>query len=223
MIGVAFLVFFVFGNSFLSNELALWWEYNPAVLPADSTRNIAVVLTGGIINGMKERPDNRFLLGHEADRVGQALYLYKAGAVQKILISGGSGDLPFQAKSISDEGQMAAQFLRVAGVPADAIVLENKSRNTHENALFTAKLLRERFNTNRCVLVTSAVHMRRAVACFQKEGVVVIPFPASFLSNRRSFLPGEWLLPHEEPFADSFYLLRELVGYAVYKVVGYID
>ena len=231
LVGIALVLFWFSGNSFLTNELALWWEYpiQPNLVHADSTTRIAVLLTGGMINGMKEIPvsthdrthNDRFLLGHEADRAGQALFLYKTGAVQKILISGGPGDLPFQPKSVSDEGQMTAQFLIIAGVRPGDIVLENKSRNTHENALFTAPLLRQRFRTNQCVLVTSAWHMRRAMACFQKEGILVTPFPSSFLSNRRSFVPGEWLLPHEEAFFDAYYLIRELVGYATYKVVGY--
>lgn len=225
-LGMALSIFWVFGNSFLTNELALWWEVPPALVPTDSTLTTAVVLTGGMIDVMKEVPHQkgykgRFLLNREADRAGQALYLYKIGVVQKILISGGMGDLPFQVRDLNDEGQMAAQFLIMAGVRPGDIILEKKSRNTHENAVFTAKMLHQRFRTNRCILVTSAPHMRRAVACFEKEGVVVVPFPGSFLATRRSFAPGVWLLPNEQAFADSYYLLKELVGYTVYKVLGY--
>lgn len=233
LVVLALVIFWVLGNSFLTNELALWWEHPiqpDLAAPADSTSRVAIVLTGGIINGEKEVPGKslnqtrtpRFLLGREADRIGQALYLYKTGAVQKILISGGLGDLPFQTRSVSDEGHMAAQFLLVAGVRPDDIVLENKSRNTHENALFSAPILRQRFAAGHYVLITSAWHMNRAVACFQKEGIRVIPFPCSFIGNRRSFVPGEWLLPHEEAFFESYYLFRELVGYVTYKLVGYV-
>lgn len=231
LIGIG--IFWVFGNSFLMNELALRWEYpiQPNLAAStDSTKRIAIVLTGSLINGLKEVPasvptkygTSRFLLGREIDRAGQALFLYKTGVVQKILISGGNGDLPLQTKSVSDEGEMTAQFLMVAGVRPNDIILERRSRNTHENALFTAQVLRKRFNTNKCVLVTSAWHMRRAVGCFQKEGVQVTPFAGSFLSRERSFMPGEWLLPHESAFFDSYYLVRELVGYLTYKIAGYL-
>ncbi|WP_461126779.1 YdcF family protein [Spirosoma aerophilum] len=232
LIGLALGIFWLFGNSFLMNELAIWWEYpiqpNGAA-SGDSVNRVAVVLTGGIINGQKAVPAsapnaygaNRYLLGREADRVGQALYLYKTGVVQKILISGGMGDLPFQTRDVNDEGQMAAQFLQVAGVRSEDIILEARSRNTHENAYYTAPLLRKRFNTNHCVLVTSAWHMRRAIACFQKEGVQVTPFPSNFLGGRRSMQPGDWLLPHEQAFFDSYYLVREFVGYITYKIAGY--
>lgn len=226
--GLAFGIFWLFGNSFLMNELALGWEYPIQTIQTDSLARVAVLLTGGMINAVKEIPDNkqphaeRFLLGREADRAGQALYLYKTGAVRKILISGGSGSLPFQTKSLHDEGQMIAQFLRVAGVRLDDIVLENKSRNTHENAMFTARMLRQTFRTNRCVLITSAWHMRRAIGCFQKEGVSVSPFPATFLSGQRSFAPGEWVLPNETAFFNAYYLIRELIGYVTYRIVGYV-
>ncbi|WP_338871064.1 YdcF family protein [Spirosoma sp. SC4-14] len=222
LVGVTLALLYVFGNSFLVNELELWWEYPPTQIPTDSTKKVAVVLTGGIINGMKETPDDRVLLSREADRAGQALYLYKRGAVQKILISGGAGDLPFQRKSVNDEGHMAAKFLIMAGVRPNDIVLENKSRNTHENAVFSAAMLHRYFPASQYILVTSASHMRRAVACFQKEGVSVLPFPGAFVSSRRSFMPTEWLFPNEDSLARSYYLMKELVGYIMYKIVGYL-
>jgi len=226
LIGVGLAILWLFGNSVLINELTLLWEYPIQKITTrrgtvDVGVPIAVLLTGGMVNISKDVAADRFLLGHEADRAGQALYLYKTGAIQKILISGGPGDLPFQRRPVSDEGQMTARFLVMAGVQPADIVLEPKSRNTHENALFSARMLHDRFKTNRCILVTSAMHMRRAVACFKKENVEVTPFPGGFLSSRRSFEPGEYILPHGQTFAESFALVKEVVGYVVYWVVGY--
>ncbi len=221
-VGLALGVFGLFGNSVLTNELALWWEYAPAPQPTVANPATAVVLTGGMMNVVKAVPDNRFLLGREADRAGQALFLYKSGAVQTILISGGTGDLPFQTQAARDEGQTTARFLTMAGVDPNDIAMENKSRNTHENAVFSARILRERFHTNRCVLIASAIHMRRAAACFRREGVVAAPFPGSFLSGPRQFAPGDWLLPHEQAFADSYALMKEIAGYGVYWAMGYL-
>lgn len=220
-IGAALLLFWLVGNSFLVNELALWLEYPPAPVPAGPARRVAVVLTGGLVNDRKPVPDDRFLLASEIDRAGQALYLYRKGAVQKILISGGVGDLPFQTRSLQNEGQMTARFLMMAGVRPGDIVLESKSRNTHENAVFSARVLRQRFRTEQYVLITSAWHMPRAAACFANEGVRVVPFPSSFISSQRTFMPGEWLVPHEKAFGDAAYLLKELVGLVAYWLAGY--
>ena len=228
----ALVVFWLFGNPFLVNELALWWEYpvQPDIAArTDSTERVAVLLTGAMTNSLKEMPlvpqqrtVPRYLLGREADRAAQVLYLYKTGAIQKILISGGSKPVSFLPISESDEGHVVAKFLVVAGVRPVDIVLEGKSHNTHENALFSAVRLHQQFHTNQCVLVTSGWHMRRAMACFRKQGVQVTPFPSSFLSTRRSFLPGDLFVPREETFFNAYYLVRELVGYVTYRVVGYL-
>lgn len=221
-LGLALGIFWLFGNPFLINELVLAWEYPPAPVPTDSSARIAVVLTGGMTNGEVPVPDSRFLLGPEADRAGQALYLYKRGVVQYLLISGGNGGLPFQRNVLSDENEATTRFLQGAGVRAGDMLYENKSRNTYENAVFTARFLRQRANTNRCVLITSAWHMRRAVGCFQKAGLVVTPFPGGFRSHPRTFLPGEWLLPNAQTFFDAHVLLKEVTGYGVYRVAGYL-
>lgn len=210
------------GNGFLTNEVMNAWEVGPKPVPAKSNGQVAVVLTGGMINGLRQIQPVRPVLGHEADRIGQALYLYKTGVVQKILISGGQGNLSFQTPAFVDEGQMVARFLIIAGVPSADIVLEQKSRNTHENAIYSKQLLRQRFNTDRCVLVTSAWHMRRAEACFKKEGLIVAPFPTGFLGERRSWSPGNYLFPSEKALNDAFWIFREVVGYVVYMAVGYV-
>lgn len=221
-IGAALLLFWVFGNHFFVNELALAWERPSVPVTRDSTRNVVVVLTGGIVQTNRNVEPLRPLLGTQADRMGQALYLYKTGVVQKILISGATTSLFFMPESRQDEGKQTAAFLRLAGVRPGDIVLEQNSRNTHENAVFSAQLLKQRFNTNRCVLVTSAFHMRRAEACFRKAGVDVTPFPGAFLSQERSWAPGEWLLPKEQVLQDAYALMKEWFGYVSYAVVGYI-
>lgn len=216
------VVFWTLGNGFLTNEVMNAWEIAPKPLPAKGATPVAVVLTGGMINGLRVLHPVRPVLGHEADRAAQALYLYKSGVVTKILISGGQGNLPFQTPTYVDEGQMIARFLIMAGVPAADILLEQKSRNTHENAIYTRKMLQDRLMTNRCVLVTSAWHMRRAAACFRKEGIQLDLFPSGFLGERRSFSPGNYLFPSEKSLNDAFLILREVVGYVVYMVVGYV-
>lgn len=221
--GISLMLFWLAGNGFLTNELLKGWEIGPQPVPqkTDGIR-VGVVLTGGMINGLADVKPVRPVLGHEADRVGQALWLYKNGYIQKILISGGQGNLLFQTPAINDEGQMVAAFLQTAGVPASDIVLERNSKNTRENAAFSQPILARQFNTNRCVLITSAWHMRRAMACFAKEGMIVTPFPTGFLAEKTSHSLGNYLLPNEKSFNDTFWVLREVVGYLTYWVVGYL-
>jgi uncharacterized SAM-binding protein YcdF (DUF218 family) len=218
-------LFWICGNGFLTNELMLAWEVPPQPLPVfaptDSIR-VAVVLTGGMINPQRAVTPTRPLLAREADRAGQALFLYKTGVVNRIIISGGQGNLPFMKTAVADEGQSIRQFFILAGVRPVDIVLENRAKNTHENAEFSVRLLRQQFRTNRCVVVTSAWHTRRAVGCFQKSGLVVQPFPGAFLGESRNFTPGNWLLPSEKAFGDAFWIIREVVGYMAYLLAGYV-
>lgn len=228
---VALGLFWLLGNGPLTNEAIRIWEVKPSDLqpktPNEPPR-VAVVLTGGMINGLYKPTPARPVFSTEGDRAGQALWLYKTGRVQKILISGGSptlrqSNLAFQTPSEVDEGQMIRFFLETAGIPAGDILLENKSKNTHENAQFSARVLDQAFQASTCVLVTSAWHMRRARACFQKQGVNVLPWPAAQLSERRSVSPGAYLLPNEKAFRDAQLLFRELVGYGTYWIAGYLD
>lgn len=213
-------------NGPLVNEVMRVWEIEtpaiPATLPGNPPPRIAVVLTGNMIYSLHEPTPIRPVFGREGDRATQALWLYKTRRVQKIIISGGQGDLAFQTPSAVDEGQMIRQFLQMAGVPDAAIFLEAKSRNTHENALFSARLLRQQFQTNACVVVTSAWHMRRSKACFEKQNVLVTPWPSAPLAERRAVAPGAYLLPNEKAFGDAQLLFRELVGYLTYWIVGYL-
>ncbi|TAE31331.1 MAG: YdcF family protein [Cytophagales bacterium] len=219
------VVFWLLGNGPLTNELMRVWEIESPTLPIVATTGsprVAVVLTGNMINALHEPTPLRPVLGREADRAGQALWLYKTCRVQKIIISGGQGNMVILTPSAVDEGQMVRSFLETAGVRAGDIVLEPRSKNTYENARFSATVLREQFRTDACVVVTSAWHMRRAMACFQRQGLRVTPWPAAQLSERRAVAPGAYLLPNEKAFGDAQLLFREMVGYVTYWVAGYL-
>ncbi|MGA0555727.1 YdcF family protein [Larkinella sp. VNQ87] len=215
----ATLLLFIGGNGFITNELARWWEVPPTVLPARTSPRVGVVLTGGL---MKTSPElqNRLHLSDQADRVGQALLLYKTGQIQKILISGGIGGII--KRKTGDEGHLSRQFLIIGGVRAEDIVLENKSINTYENARFSAPVLRQQFSGYEVVLITSGWHMRRAIGCFEKQAVSVTPFPAAPMASERQYAPNHLLFPSEGALHDSYWILHELVGFATYRIMGYL-
>ncbi|MEZ0541585.1 YdcF family protein [Fibrella arboris] len=227
LVVVSLGLFWLLGNSFLVNELAGQWEISPPSAPlshafSDTTQTVAVVLTGGLTNSQLRVTPARPILSLQADRLAQALFLYKTGRVQKILISGGSADLFFMHSETLHEGLEGMRFLHLAGVPARDLLWETRSRNTHENAVCSARVLRHTFHTNRCVLVTSAFHLRRAVKCFTKAGIEATPFPAAYIQEPRSFVLSTLIVPHEQAFTDAMHLLKEMAGYVSYRVAGYI-
>ena len=215
---VALVLTLVSTNSFLVNELLLAWERPPvalAVLPRHA--DAAVLLTG--ITDVNKSPHDRAYLGPGADRLTHSLWLYRAGRVRCILISGGSGAV--QAKAHT-EAQDLATLLRLAGVPNSAIILEEKSRNTRENALFTQQVIAARPELDTLILVTSAFHVRRAEGCFAKVGLHPIAFPAGFRSTDRRTTPDFWLVPNPEALVNFSLLTHEVTGWLTYKMLGYL-
>ena len=182
-------------------------EAYPYQAPLDAPRApVAVVLGGGIDPpGRLYGPAN---LNAQADRVLHAAELYHAGRVARLLLSGGANPV-ISARS---EAAVTRELLLALGVPAVAILVEEESRNTRQNAAFSARLLRER-GIDRILLVTSALHMRRALARFRDQGLEVIP-AATDQEARDRFTAVDWL-PDAEALDGSGRAFKEILGYWV--------
>ena len=215
-LGAAVLLAGLGTNNALLNEVLLAWEVPPVPLAALPPADAAVLLTG--IARHDKSPPDRVYLGRGADRFTTALWLYRAGRVRRIIISGGSSAV---LRPAGTEASGLRTLLLLAGVPDSAILVEDRSRNTRENALFTKELLRKHPEIKSLVLVTSAYHERRALGCFARVGLHPRPFPADFRSTDRSPTPDYWLLPDPDALTLWSLLLHELAGYVVYKVAGY--
>jgi uncharacterized SAM-binding protein YcdF (DUF218 family) len=211
----ALVLFLITTNPLVVNELLLAWERPPVSLATLPRRADAAVLLTGITQVSKS-PHDRVYLGAGADRLTSTLWLYRAGRVRRIIVSGGSGAVQATAHTEADD---LTTLLRLAGVPNSAIIREEKSRNTRENALFTKQLLTPDQDT--LVLVTSAFHQRRAMGCFAKVGLHPIEFPAGYRSTNRSLTPDAWLVPNSEALANFSLLTHEVVGWLIYKAMGY--
>lgn len=205
-----------FTNPFLLNEAWLAWEVPPAPLTGSATYDVGILLTG--ITSKTKSPHDRVYLERGADRVFYALWLYKYKKIKKIIISGGSGSLQ---PVYGTEATELRTILLTGGVPAADILVEDKSRNTRENALFTAALLKQHPEMRSFILITSAFHMRRSLGCFAVVGVVTSSFPVDYYSTDRSYYPNKLIIPSEEAFAGWHLLLHELTGYITYKLLGY--
>ena len=142
-----------------------------------------------------------------ADRVWYAARLFHAGKAPLVILSGG-GDLERQAFS---EAHAMAVFLQDLGVPAQAIALEETSHNTRENAALSNTLLKAR-GIEHILLVTSALHMPRALALFKAQGLQVTPAPTDFEAGQEP-PPGllAWL-PDAGALNGSALAMKELVG-----------
>lgn len=122
--------------------------------------------------------------------------------------------LPVLVTGGGSEGAAMAEFLR-RDFMLEPRWVEESARNTHENARFSAQLLRES-GVRRVVLVTSALHMRRAAGEFEAQGLEVVAAPVGVSDRRRGRL-SDWV-PAVAALRDSHYVLYELLGELVRSV-----
>lgn len=152
--------------------IALIWIWLAA------TPALALRLRDGLVAGAPETPrhaDAIVVLGggklpvgdwsHTTTRAGMGLSLWRAGWAPLVLVSG------------SDQAMDLAQGFGHSGMPDGDLRIEATSRNTHENARNSAAILKAE-GLRHVLLVTSAVHMRRAAGCFRHEGIEVTPVAA---------------------------------------------
>ncbi|WP_158281273.1 YdcF family protein [Dyadobacter jejuensis] len=206
-------------NRSLVNKAYNAWEpeaRNIDDLP--SSQKVGVLLTGGLINWSTYRTDH-LGVGEHGDRFLQTYLLYESGKINKIVITGANANwIKEQGRG---EGRQVKELLVKWGVEPSDILLEEKARNTRENALYTKALLDNFFPNQSYVLITSAFHMPRAMACFKKVGLQVDPFPADYYGGDFSFGLRNTLLPEASVMGPFTTLWREWIGYIVYHLVGY--
>ena len=216
MLRLAVVFFLFFSNPFLANEALLLLEVPPVPLQNVGNYEAAVVLTG--VQAKRTVPADRVYLDRGADRILHTVQLYREGKVHKIIISGGSGRL---AGSEESEAAGLAKVFRLCGIPAQDLILEETSRNTHESAVLIRKIMQEKFPGTKCLLITSAFHLRRAAGCYKKEDIAFDGFSTDFYSHERTFSPDTLLIPSERALMHWHTIIKELTGILTYKVLGY--
>lgn len=212
------LLLLLFSNSFIVNELLIQWEIPPKpISDIRQSYKVGIVLTG--ITNMEKTPYDRVYFNKGADRIMHALQLYKEKKIEKILISGGSGSL-FQNQR--READNLKSILKLADVPESDILIESESRNTYENAQYSAQILNKRFPGEDFLLITSAFHMRRASACFTKAGINTTVYSTDFYTHDRNFRFDTLLFPSVHAIHKWTILFKELLGWILYNISGYI-
>lgn len=178
--------------------------------------------TAGIVLGGMAAYNNytkEVVFNKAGDRLAKTLRLYRAGVINKIIISGGSGS-PFIEER--KESEVLREYLIGLNVPENDILIENKSRNTYENALYTAELIKKDSLAGSFLLITSALHLPRAQKCFATQKIPVDIHPANFEYGTPLKL-SDFLIPKPETLGDWESLMHELVGTIAYRLAGYID
>ncbi|CAN7544619.1 YdcF family protein [Mesorhizobium sp. LjRoot246] len=177
-----------------------------------------IVVLGGGLEGTINLVRGGYELNSGGDRMVETAILARRFPAAKVIVSGGTGELFLDGEG---DAATAPRLLTALGVTADRLILENKSRNTYENAVFTKELVTPKAGET-WLLVTSAFHMPRAKALFDKAGFATVPWPVDYRTSGREGIG----LFRDNP-ADSLQAtttaIREWIGLIAYWLSGRID
>lgn len=210
------IILLIFTNPFLGDEAIRAWE-KPLNKVDPGIHYTAGILLGGDIVSF-DNDSERVIFRSGADRLLQAISLYETGVIKKIVISGGSGHLLYRDRT---EASFIKRYLTEIGISSNDIIVENMSKNTFENARYTAKILDKNNLKDTALLITSSLHMRRAADCFRKQGIAVQEFPTSKITGKRITNFDHLFIPSITTLRNWNLLIHEILGYVVYKVLGY--
>ena len=214
VLGIVFIYLFSSGVMLRVLSASLFTgEYRNCSIESLPGSSAIVVLGGGVGKpaGFNKHPE----LFVASDRVWHAARLWRAGKAPKIVVSG------------SSERVASLPFLLELGIPADSILVDDKSGNTEENAKLVQELLADTMHDKadgklKVLLVTSSWHMKRAAFMFKRYApdLEVVPAPTDFEAveclNRKVTI---WdFIPSAETLYRNTYLFKEVVGYWGYKL-----
>ncbi len=182
-------------------------DYPPVTVEALPEADVIVVLGGGMHANKNDMvyPD----IAMSGDRAWHTARIWKAGKAPIIVTSG------------SDDRASTVPFLRDLGVDDDAIICEDDSRNTEENARLVMRLMEERkVEKPKVLLVTSAWHMRRSIYMFKKyaPGIEVVPAACDYDMDKIRPWPRVALLPVGDYLNRNTMLSKEIIGYWGYRL-----
>jgi uncharacterized SAM-binding protein YcdF (DUF218 family) len=211
-------LFILFTNPLLINFLLNKWELPTVPYTQLPNYKVGVVLTGITVT-KSPAPADRVYFNYSSDRLMHAYELYKLGKIEKILISGGDGSLTNRDYK---EAKELSHFLFRIGMNENDVIIDTIADNTYENAVESVKILKQiNIPQEQTLLITSGMHMRRALACFRKQNYDTPYFTCDFKSRTYSLTPDSWLVPSVEAMHNWQRLLKEWVGFVAYKLAGY--
>jgi uncharacterized SAM-binding protein YcdF (DUF218 family) len=177
-----------------------------------------IVVLGGGMEGAINFVRGRYELNASGDRMVEAAVLALHFPAAKVVISGGTIAMIGEGEG---DAESAPRLLTALGVTTDRLILENKSRNTYENAIFTRELVTPKAGET-WLLVTSAFHMPRAKALFDKAGFATVPWPVDYRTSGKEGIG----LFRDDPFGSlqtTTTAVREWIGLVAYWLSGRID
>lgn len=210
------VVLLIFSNRFIHNQVMMAWEIEAVQEPTPQTYDAIIVLGG--FSSYNEEFD-RINFNNSSDRFMQGLQLVKKGVAPFVIVTGGSGSITFADHK---EGERVQTYLQKIGFPDSLYMVESESKNTYENAVNTAKILKEKCPNGKFLLVTSGYHMRRSLGCFAKAGLNCDPYSVDMHGGPGRFSIDYLLMPDVQTLNEWNLLFHEWMGCLSYSLSGYL-
>jgi uncharacterized SAM-binding protein YcdF (DUF218 family) len=216
--GLAAMVLLIAGLSPLAVLIALPLEERFPAFVDDGAPITGIIVLGGAIETRLSADRGQLLLNDAAERQVAMADLARRHPQSRLVFTGGSGSL---TGSKASESEIVGRYADTMGLPRTRLILEDRSRNTRENAQFTADMVKPQPG-DRWLLVTSAWHMPRAIGCFREAGFGVTAYPVDYRT-------GGWKdVLRVNAFASEGLALLDIVtkewfGLIAYRLSGYTD
>jgi uncharacterized SAM-binding protein YcdF (DUF218 family) len=185
--------------------------------PWDPSRGApsGIIVLGGAINPEISMVRGTTSLGPAAERVTAVADLMRRYPEVSVVFSGGNSRLFGGGPA---EAEYFTRLLQSFGIHSKRIRLEKRSRNTAENAAFSAEMISVQ-PSDRWLLITSAIHMPRAIGAFRRAGLSVEAFPVDWRTTGPQDI---WSIPGS--FASGLSgvdaATKEWIGLFVYWITG---
>jgi uncharacterized SAM-binding protein YcdF (DUF218 family) len=205
----------ILGLSPIGNALIIPLEQRFPPWDAAGAAPTGIIVLGGALSPHVSAARKEVALNEAAERLTVAADLARRYPDLRIIFTGGSASLIFDD---GIEAEFAGRAFESLGVAPARIVLEDRSRNTVENALFS-KAIAQPKPGERWLLLTSAYHLPRAVGVFRQAGFAVEPYPVDW----RTAGTEDALRPFAtlgDGLRRTDTAVREWVGLAAYWLTG---
>lgn len=219
-LGLTIALFIFFTNPYIVGvfKYKQTSKYAESTMQPDKVYPAAVVMGG--FSSVNQHNGSLIFVDERADRLWEAVRLYKQGKVEKILITGDPATL--MHNDGTSDSEKFLDYMEIFGVPRDAFILERHARNTRENAVLARKKLDEyKIPPNEILLITSASHMERSLGVFNKLDIHP-DYYAVTVSNPPEKFTHMSLYPSWQAATDWEELFNEWVGTLSYRIAGYM-
>ncbi len=184
--------------------------------PAEAPAHVdAIIVLGGAVEQNITEARGIPSLNGASERMTEGVILARRYPDARVVFTGGQGSFVHGGLT---EADVARQLWTAMGLPPERVIYEDQARNTHENAVLTARLLDPKPGQV-FLLVTSASHMPRSVAVFRAAGFRdIVPWPVNFRTGHT------WAAQYDAPFPERLgqfeWAIREWIGLIAYRLMG---